>query len=419
VPETFDLVAADHPRTLEHVQRVEALLQAGRNADALRYLGDLAPRDAEPTVRAFLATIVLMVSDRPREAFEAGRGLWTAQPDSLTAGYLEAVLHAQLRRPELALERFGRLTEEHGDAWEPWYGLTSLLLLQRRVPDAVDALERGQRRAAAPGPLHRLEDRLALLLKGPPWERTFEEDARHFRVRSDTDAPTTRAVAAGVREAWWTLERVYGKVPLPEGEPVPLFLFSGEASYRAYVQDALAADMQHTAGMFSRDMQAVLVWNTPSAQSLHATIRHEVAHQYLDARFGALPPWFHEGLAESFEIVELARGQPVLGEPHPAHVAQLRTMSAVPDLRALVRMPAREFYPDAENAYPVAWAFVHFLRHTTLERRERFDALWDALDAGADATSAMDHAFDEVDWDAWNQGFRDHLTTLTEAARKR
>jgi len=417
VPETFDLVAQQHPRTPEHVERVEELIEAGELGDALRYLGELAPGEIEPTLRAFLGCVALMCADRPREAFEVGTRLWRDQPGSLTAGYLEAVLHAELKRPDVALERFRSLTAAHPGAWEPWYGLTSLLLIEHRLADAVAALGEGQRRADAPTQLHRLEGRLALLTKGPPWDRTFEETAAHFRVRSDTDARTTRAVARELQQAWRTYERLLGPADLPDGTVIPVYLFSGEATYRAYAKTALSADTKHTAGVFSRELQVVLVWNTPSEEKLLATIRHEVLHQYLDARMGAVPTWFNEGLAEYYEIVDDSRGRPELGGTHALHLPVLRGLREVPDLRAFADGLPGDFYASAEASYPLAWAFVHFLKHTTPDRRSRFERLWERLDGGVDGTTAIDEAFAGVDWERWNAAFLEHLNELSSGGR--
>jgi tetratricopeptide (TPR) repeat protein len=417
VPEAFDLVVEPHPRTAEHVARVEAFLAQGRPAAALDALRELRPDEIAPTLRAFLGCLALLVSDRPREAFAVGERLWRDQPDSLTAGYLEAVLNAELRRPAVALERFRRLTEAHPEAWEPWYGRTSLLLLQRRVDDALAVLAEGRERAASSEELRRLAGRLALLSKGPPWDRVFEERVEHFHIRSDTDAVTTRAVAREVQRAWRTYERVLGPIEIAPDAPFPVFLFSGAATYHAYASSALSADRQHTAGLFSRDRQVLLVWNTPSSDTLFATLRHEVLHQYLDARIGAVPTWLNEGLAEYYEIATAERGLPALGEPHPAHVPRLRALAAVPDLRALIRSTPEAFHASGERSYPLAWGLVHFLQHSTLDRRRRFESLWAELEAGADGTTALDRAFAGVDWDAWNRAFREHLAELSDGRK--
>jgi hypothetical protein len=413
----FDLRLGPHPRTVEHLEHVQELLTAQRAGEAVRYVQELGPRDADPTLRAFLECFSLYLTDRPREALAAGEKLWSEQEKSLTAGFLQALLLLGLKREPESLAAFQRLAEGHPKAWEPWYAQASLLLSLNRAEEARAVLDRGQQQAAEPAQLRRLEGRIVLLFKGPAWRREFEQRAGHFVVRSDTDVQTCRQVARECDAAWRDYERLFGPVPVPARATVPVFLFAGQASYRAYVADALNQDMQHTAGLFDPYLQAILVWNSPSRETLHETLRHEVLHHYLDARMGALPTWFNEGMAEYSELADAHTGRPALGMLHPEHAALLAQGAVSTDLEALVRQPAAEFYADPETGYPAAWAFVRFLRDTTPARRKAFDDLWQRLDRREDNATALDAAFAGVDWRAWNAEFAEYVRALPSAQR--
>ena len=318
MPERIDLVIQAHPRNEEHLQALGPHLEAGRHSEALSYLARLDPaEDIEPTLRSYLACVTLFAAGRSRQAFEVGGALWEGQPESRTARYLEAVLHAELGREQQAEAGFRSLTEEDPKAWEPWYALTSLLLLGRRVDQAVAVLEAGLEAAEEATYLRRLDGRLVLLTKGPGWEREYRDEALHFQVRSNTDAKTCRKIAREAERAWKRYQELLGEATIAKDVTIPLFFFSGRASYEAYAADALSADMQHTAGMFSRSLQVILAWNTPSEDELLRTVRHEVLHQYLDARLGQIPTWLNEGLAEYYELVVRDRGKPNLGDPQP------------------------------------------------------------------------------------------------------
>ena len=286
--------------------------------------------------------------------------------------------------------------------------------MNNRPEEAWKVLELGQESADDPGQLFRFEERMVLLLKGPSWDRTFEQAAGHFLVRSDTDRKTCREVAREVEQAWKDYERLLGRVEMPEGVQVPVFLFSGSASYHAYAKSAISSDMQHTAGVFDRQLQAILAWNSPSRDTLLRTIRHEVLHQYLDARMGSIPSWFNEGLAEYYEIMEHNRGLPVVGGPHPDHVRTLDQSRQLIDLRNFVQLSPIDFYGSSDQNYAQAWAFIHFLRETSLDHRKRFEAVWDNLDNRVENAAALDAAFDGVDWEALNAAFLAHIKTLAD-----
>src|SRR6185503_3471652 len=144
------------------------LFSKGRYDEVLAYARDLPEAEIEPMARAFLACLAFFLSDRPAEAFEAGQRLWTEQPGSLTAQYLEAVLLVGLKREDEALPLLQQLTEVNPGAWEPWYALTSLLLLLDRPGEAREALQSGLEHARQTAQLGSFEQRLVLLFKGPP-----------------------------------------------------------------------------------------------------------------------------------------------------------------------------------------------------------------------------------------------------------
>jgi tetratricopeptide (TPR) repeat protein len=411
-PETFDLRTAGHPRTAEHLRHAEELFSKGRFDEVLAYARELPEAEIEPIARAFLECLAFFLSDRPREAFEAGERLWTEQPGSLTARYLEAILLAGLEREDEALPLLRQLTQDNPGAWEPWYALTSLLLLLNRPEDAKETLQAGLEHARQTAQLGSFEQRLVLLFKGPPWSRTFEARQGHFLVRSDTDAETCRRVARECAAAYRGYERLLGAAPPRPGASIPVFLFSGASSYRAYAKDALCADAQHTAGLFDRRLQAILVWSSPAHDTLQSTLRHEVLHQYLDARLGALPVWLNEGLAEYYEIAGEERGLPVLGAPHAEHLATLAAQPSLPDVERLVHLAPADFYREGALSYAEAWACVHFLLGSDLARRRLFDDLWQRLAGGEDGSTALSGALGGVDWDAFRAAFERHVGEL-------
>ncbi|MEM7306806.1 MAG: DUF1570 domain-containing protein [Planctomycetota bacterium] len=413
VPADVDVVATAHPKSAKHTAYVDRALSTGRYEKAARYLA--REEDIEPTLRAYLLGMTLLLDRRYAEAVEPIRTLREGQPESLTAGYMEAVALAQLKRGEEAEAAFRRLAETHPKSWEAWYGWTSQLLFLGRPHEAREALLAGQAAAEDPTQLYLYEERVALAVKGPVWDRTAEYEAGPFSVRSDLDVKACRVAGREARDAWDEILGLLGPTPADEASDFPLFVFSGEAGYRTYVAGAMNADSEHTAGMYDRQLKQILVWNAPVRDTMLRTIRHEVLHKYVDERLGDIPTWFNEGLAEYIEIAEQPNGKWKAGEPHPVHVDAFAKRLKLIKLEDFVFQSPPEFYANAEASYAQAWALVHFLRETGPANRARYDALWSALEQRLDNRSALARAFEDADWRELDRAFRAHVGELVTA----
>jgi len=210
-------------------------------------------------------------------------------------------------------------------------------------------------------------------------------------------------------EAWECCAEFFGPLPagaLPdadaseEGNPTPhsvAYLFSGEASYLAYVDGIADAGHENTSGIYSPLLKQIAAWNQPNVENLWDTLRHEVAHRYLDLALGErIPRWLNEGLAECFAASWNAAGEFVPGGLRERALfacdgAQLT------HLRTFLTQPEEEFLARVEVSYAQAWAVVHFLRFGSEADRETFDRLMAALRTGADPQLAIDLSIEGVD----------------------
>jgi hypothetical protein len=308
------------------------------------------------------------------------------------------VLHARMleftRHPEAALGAYRELAlADPGDTRAACNCAKFEFLLGRYAE--LDALLRDQvDHARYSDELDQINSLLTRARNGPGWRSPIEFKTEHYVITSDIDRKT--CVEAGE-----VLENSLGRYiarmrPLPKDKPEPfrVYLFGGFAGYSRYVQDALSARAENTAGLYDPRLKQLLIWNLPDHQQMLQTVRHEGLHQYVDRWLDDPPRWLNEGLAEYYENADFTLGPSNEIRIHPEHLRVIRAHDdkLIP-LSAFIKYDPAHFYAAAELDYAEAWALVHFLLNSTPAHRKIFDALLDALQRGDENDDALEHAF--------------------------
>jgi hypothetical protein len=153
------------------------------------------------------------------------------------------------------------------------------------------------------------------------------------------------------------------KLPL-KTEDVVVYLFSDELAYHQYIQTAHPGLPSRRAYFIAtpKELAVYTYWG----DRIQEDLRHEYTHGLLHACLQSVPLWFDEGLAEYFEV---AGDKPGGIQPDYAH----RLTGAIqngwrPDLDRLERLEKTEQMQRAD--YREAWAWVHFLNHSSPETRQ-------------------------------------------------
>ena len=116
----------------------------------------------------------------------------------------------------------------------------------------------------------------------------------------------------------------------PSREPVHLFLFHDKATYQQYLQKHFPKGPARRALFIKgRGPGMVFAFQGPDFE---VDIRHECTHALLQANAAGLPLWLDEGLAEYFEVPNVARAAE---NPHHAVVRELALLGQAPRLEAL------------------------------------------------------------------------------------
>jgi len=146
-------------------------------------------------------------------------------------------------------------------------------------------------------------------------------------------------------------------------EPVRLYLFSDPAKYDAFAARHFPSFPVRRAFFIETDttLAVFAAWQDRIAEDL----RHETTHGYLHAVVPAVPLWLDEGIAE---YEELPRGDQGRHAHHAAHLSG-RFLEGTWRLD-LERLEALSSAGEmTQDHYAEAWAWVHWMLHTTPARR--------------------------------------------------
>jgi len=291
-----------------------------------------------------------------------------------------------------------------------WY------LIERNDISRANAVARSAAFASAESAA-RLEWLRKILLmadKGPAFERSFEYTSEHYVVRSDLSRELCAETARLLESAYTSYSVHLRRASRASNNKFRVYLFSGEASYARYAEEAFGGRMESTAGVYSPLVKQLLIWNLPDADERRHTVIHEGFHQYFDALTEETPRWLNEGIAQYYELADTVNGKFTTGQVDARQLRYLAENGIAP-LAEFFQLTAAEFM-DAVTVtrnYAQAWAFAHYLQHSGKPRAAIYEALFNGLCDGMSADGAVRAAFADVDLDALESGFLEYLDGLS------
>lgn len=176
---------------------------------------------------------------------------------------------------------------------------------------------------------------------------------KHFVVQSNFRIAADSSL---VRDLNQVREQVSATLQLPEQrDPVTVYLFDNEASYRRYMQTTWP-NLPPRRAYFVGTTRELAVYSFQSPR-VREDLRHEFTHGLLHASLNTVPLWLDEGLAEYFEVA----GEGV-GTPHREHVEYLQNARAGgwnPSLYQLETLS--DFRRMTQRDYAESWGWVHYM----------------------------------------------------------
>ncbi len=398
----------------KQVRWIVAMLEAGQYHKAKLTIGLMDDQQVPPRTRQFLLAQVEMRAGRYQRAVESMRTLAAEKSAAFEHKLLLARLLVSAEQEAAALGEYQKLLKKHPEEASVQYEIAELLMLTAKTAEARAQVETGLVRFPDHADSRTLLRQIVKIEQGPPWRRSFRKESEHFLVVSELSQSLSQSVSLELEAAWQYFEERFGELPPKHGK-TPVYIFSGEAGYKHYIDDIAYEAPENTAGIYSSRLGQILVWNLESAEKIEHTLRHEALHRYLHLRLGKTPHWFNEGLAEFLAHAKLGRREWVEGTPSTYWAMVLRRyeLSELP-LGQFMRQQHEAFMATAQINYALSWALVDFLLTKGEAEREYFDALWNLLEGEIDAGSAVERLLEERDLQALEQGFREHLREIGE-----
>jgi tRNA A-37 threonylcarbamoyl transferase component Bud32 len=165
------------------------------------------------------------------------------------------------------------------------------------------------------------------------------------------------------------------ELPLQD-ETVVVYLFSNELEYSQFLNATYPGLPLRRAYFFStqRELAVYTFWG----ERIQEDLRHEYTHGLLHASLKKVPLWIDEGLAEYFEVAGPQPGR--INHNYANRLSAALANGWRPDLKRLEQI---EDFPKMQRVdYQEAWAWVHFMLHSTPEAKQALLAYLDDLRDG-------------------------------------
>ncbi len=364
-------------------------------------------------MRDWLTTLAMSLGGFWSRASEACEKVVGEEPRFAPALHLGAYLKSRMQRYDEAETDLRAALVVEPDNFDALADLAQLLFNLKRYEEFDRLLLERVTRGGLTETLDRINASRLRAQRGPRWAQSHTLESERYRIVSDIDLKTCRETAQMLEESLKRFEARLRPAPRERVERFTAYVFSGRAGYTRYASDALDFGAQHTAGLYSRDLRQLLVWNQPSRAEMFETIRHEALHQYMHRLSDDVPVWLNEGLAECFENAQFQRGPSEELRSHPEHLRQLgSTRFAAHAIERFIRVTPAEFYADGGLNYARGWALTHFLMNSTPLWRRCLDRMLDKIVERAPQSAVVDAGFDGVEFEKLAEQLARHLESL-------
>lgn len=409
--------AADHgypgdiePEHVEALNQANALIRDKQFVAARDFVEGLAHSEISRGARAYLLAICAFSRNEHERALDHCDAAGAEDPNFAGTRMLRARLHVQLRHRDQAIAELRSLLTDH-PRFGPAYAALALQLLHSGDPaKAHEVVLTARRRGADVPQIEQLDRMLTMAESGPAWSRSWTYRSSNYIVSSDVSRSVCVETARLLERCFSAYQAQLAPARKVNGR-FRVFVFSGEAGYRSYCAHVLGSPTPHSMGLFSPALKQLLIRNVPEHETMLETVRHEGLHQYLDGVMTDPPAWLNEGLAMYYEANPKGEARPRGGSMRPDLLASLRRQRMAP-LSTLTSLDLGQFYADSELHYPQSWAFVHFLRDTTRQRRLMFRRIFDALRAGKSNAEALRAGLRQKTLAELDREFREHVIQL-------
>ncbi|ANM29636.1 hypothetical protein ABI59_08675 [Acidobacteria bacterium Mor1] len=190
-------------------------------------------------------------------------------------------------------------------------------------------------------------------------------ETAHFTAYSQLSEYKTRRSLAEFEQFRDFLDRAFPDQRREDLRKTYVLAFTSESAYRPYAKRNLQGVPQDVGGFFiSTPAGNFITIEAGPRSAFRPVVYHEYMHHFLTPRYGALPLWCEEGLAEYFGFIYFAGANGVAGSEIEHHVETLRETGLLPLTRLFGISAYSGEYDEIGRAgpfYGTSWLLVHYL----------------------------------------------------------
>lgn len=195
----------------------------------------------------------------------------------------------------------------------------------------------------------------------------FEQVTPHYRVTSDISAEASARYAASLEAVWEFFAAAFKDVPRDLLRPKPrVAVFQTAENYHTYFELLSERRGDETLGVFRRQFNELVLFDTADRTETLQTLFHEQFHQFMSLMTPETPPfWYNEGMAEYMSAITVENGKvakkgQILRDRFWTAKLMVEVDHVIPFEKIMCETP-REFYGSETGLkYAQSWAMVHF-----------------------------------------------------------
>ncbi len=225
-----------------------------------------------------------------------------------------------------------------------------------------------------------------------PW---VQARSPHFHVVGNADAAKVKALTEKLERFHQAMDQTFLR-PVHPVIPSTVILMKSQAALRPFSRLSPDGEPVTAQGFMQAGPERMYLVVNLGPATAERTAFHEYTHLLVNLKFGSVPLWLNEGLANYFQTIRLWDSHFSLGEWRPDYEQTLRQMGFIP-LHVLADVEEDSPYYNREERlqrfYAQSWLLVHYLLHGEQGRhRKGLEVLLELLRDGVPQEQAFEQA---------------------------
>lgn len=380
----------------------------------LNYFKELEDSGISEALKNWMLCLFHARLENLSEALVCCRKVNKLAPDFYEARIREADLLVFDDDDKKAIDLLQGLVDEFPEKNEAYYKAAMLHQKNGELQKAKSLVETAIIKGLSSEKIDQLNRRLTKIINGPFIDKTYKSNTKHYRIVSNISRDVCFKAARALEGAYSAYSYYLKRPEELEDVKFPVYIFSGFTGFEEYLKELGMRVVPEIGGMYIPALKQLLIWNLPNEDQMMRVIKHEGFHQYYNRITTNDPPiWLNEGLAVYHENAKRIGGKWRFGAVHLSRRITIRNeKDAFLPLDKFLHLKPEEFYESPDLNYAQAWAFIHFLRHTTEQNKKLFKSIFKASLSEQPVEKWMKQVLRSIDLLELQKAFDAHLEAI-------